>query len=117
MLTLRWMRQSTIAQRLVSEGRALSTLTIFHNDKLAKNNHLQQALKAEYMFHRDQPYVVIDGEVKIVDEFTGRIMEGRRYSEGLYQAIEAKENVQVREETRLWQLSPSTFLMHDKPPV
>ena len=45
-------------------------------------NHLQQALKAQYMFHRDQQYVVADGEVKIVDEFTGRIMEGRRYSKG-----------------------------------
>ncbi len=63
-------------------------------------NHLQQALKAEYMFHRDQQYVVVDGEVKIVDEFTGRIMEGRRYSEGLHQAIEAKEGVYVREENQ-----------------
>ena len=63
-------------------------------------NHLQQALKAEYMFHRDQQYAVIDGEVKIVDEFTGRIMEGRRYSEGLHQAIEAKEGVYVREENQ-----------------
>ncbi len=63
-------------------------------------NHLQQALKAEYMFHRDQQYVVVDGEVKIVDEFTGRIMEGRRYSEGLHQAIEAKEGVIVREENQ-----------------
>ena len=63
-------------------------------------NHLQQALKAEYMFHRDQQYVVLDGEVKIVDEFTGRIMEGRRYSEGLHQAIEAKEGVLIREENQ-----------------
>lgn len=63
-------------------------------------NHLQQALKAQYMFHRDQQYVVADGEVKIVDEFTGRIMEGRRYSEGLHQAIEAKEGVYVREENQ-----------------
>ena len=63
-------------------------------------NHLQQALKAEYMFHRDQQYVVVDGEVKIVDEFTGRIMEGRRYSEGLHQAIEAKEGVYIREENQ-----------------
>ena len=63
-------------------------------------NHLQQALKAEYMFHRDQQYVIDHGEVKIVDEFTGRIMEGRRYSEGLHQAIEAKENVLVREENQ-----------------
>ena len=69
-------------------------------------NHLQQALKAEYMFHRDKQYVVAGDEVKIVDEFTGRIMEGRRYSEGLHQAIEAKENlrthgrVTVREENQ-----------------
>ena len=56
-------------------------------------NHLQQALKAQFLFHRDKDYVVQDGEVKIVDEFTGRIMEGRRYSEGLHQAIEAKEGV------------------------
>ena len=63
-------------------------------------NHLQQALKAQYMFHRDKQYVVANGEVKIVDEFTGRIMEGRRYSEGLHQAIEAKEGVLVREENQ-----------------
>lgn len=63
-------------------------------------NHLQQALKAQFLFHRDIDYVVIDGEVKIVDEFTGRIMEGRRYSEGLHQAIEAKEKVHVREENQ-----------------
>lgn len=63
-------------------------------------NHLQQALKAQFLFHRDVDYVVIDGEVKIVDEFTGRIMEGRRYSEGLHQALEAKEHVLVREENQ-----------------
>lgn len=63
-------------------------------------NHLQQALKAQFLFHRDVEYVVIDGEVKIVDEFTGRIMEGRRYSDGLHQAIEAKEHVRVLEENQ-----------------
>ena len=63
-------------------------------------NHLQQALKAEFLFHRDVDYVVVNGEVKIVDEFTGRIMEGRRYSEGLHQALEAKEHVLVREENQ-----------------
>ena len=61
---------------------------------------MQQALKAQFLFHRDVDYVVVDGEVKIVDEFTGRIMEGRRYSEGLHQAIEAKEHVLVREENQ-----------------
>lgn len=63
-------------------------------------NHLQQALKAQFLFHRDQDYVVVNGEVKIVDEFTGRIMEGRRYSEGLHQALEAKEHVLVRQENQ-----------------
>ncbi len=63
-------------------------------------NHLQQALKAEYLFHRDVDYVVTNGEVKIVDEFTGRIMEGRRWSEGLHQAVEAKEHVKVKEENQ-----------------
>jgi preprotein translocase subunit SecA len=63
-------------------------------------NHLIQALKAESLFHRDKDYAVIDGEVKIVDEFTGRILEGRRWSEGLHQAIEAKEGVPIREENQ-----------------
>jgi preprotein translocase subunit SecA len=61
-------------------------------------NHLNQALKAQSLFHRDVDYVVQDGEVKIVDEFTGRIMEGRRWSEGLHQAVEAKEGVRIQEE-------------------
>src|SRR5689334_5559123 len=61
-------------------------------------NHLNQALKAQALFHRDVDYVVQDGEVKIVDEFTGRIMEGRRWSEGLHQAVEAKEGVRIQEE-------------------
>src|SRR3954452_18557853 len=56
-------------------------------------NHLIQSLKAESLYKRDVDYAVIDGEVKIIDEFTGRILEGRRWSEGLHQAVEAKENV------------------------
>ncbi len=61
-------------------------------------NHLSQALKAQSLYKKDVDYVIDEGEVKIVDEFTGRIMEGRRWSEGLHQAIEAKEDVQIREE-------------------
>jgi preprotein translocase subunit SecA len=61
-------------------------------------NHLNQALKAEALYQRDVDYVVQEGEVKIVDEFTGRIMEGRRWSEGLHQAVEAKEGVRIQEE-------------------
>jgi preprotein translocase subunit SecA len=63
-------------------------------------NHLQQALKAEELYKRDVDYAVIDGEVKIIDEFTGRILEGRRWSEGLHQAVEAKEGVAIQEESQ-----------------
>jgi preprotein translocase subunit SecA len=63
-------------------------------------NHLQQALKAESLYKKDVDYAVIDGEVKIIDEFTGRILEGRRWSEGLHQAVEAKENVAIQEENQ-----------------
>jgi preprotein translocase subunit SecA len=63
-------------------------------------NHLIQSLKAESLYKRDTEYAVIDGEVMIIDEFTGRILEGRRWSEGLHQAIEAKEGVSIREENQ-----------------
>jgi len=63
-------------------------------------HHLEQSLKAQFVFHLDRDYVVRDGEVLIVDDFTGRIMHGRRYSEGLHQALEAKEGVAVQRESR-----------------
>ena len=64
------------------------------------SHHIQQALKANYIFKRDNDYVVSDGEIIIVDEFTGRLMIGRRYSDGLHQAIEAKEGVKIRNENK-----------------
>ncbi len=77
---------------------------------------LDQALKANYLFERDVDYVVHDGEVVIVDEFTGRLSEGRRFSEGLHQALEAKEKVEIKEETQT--LADITFQnyfrMYDK---
>jgi preprotein translocase subunit SecA len=63
-------------------------------------NHLNQALRAESLYKRDVDYAVIDGEVKIIDEFTGRILDGRRWSEGLHQAVEAKEGVAIQEENQ-----------------
>src|ERR1700704_3290359 len=63
-------------------------------------NHLIQSLKAESLYKRDIDYAVIDGEVKIIEEFTGRILDGRRWSEGLHQAVEAKERVSVQEENQ-----------------
>ena len=66
------------------------------------NHHIQQALKANYIFKKDNDYVVNDGEIIIVDEFTGRLMIGRRYSDGLHQAIEAKEGVKIRNENKTY---------------
>ena len=63
-------------------------------------HHMQNALRAKELYKRDVDYIVTNGEVKIVDEFTGRVLEGRRYSEGLHQAIEAKENVRIKEENQ-----------------
>ncbi|HEX8208362.1 MAG TPA: preprotein translocase subunit SecA, partial [Solirubrobacteraceae bacterium] len=79
-------------------------------------NHLQQALKAESLYKRDKDYAVIDDEVKIIDEFTGRILEGRRWSEGLHQAVEAKEGVSVQDENQtLAQITlQNYFRMYDK---
>jgi len=79
-------------------------------------NHLIQALKAQSLYQRDVDYAVIDDEVKIIDEFTGRILEGRRWSEGLHQAVEAKEGVRIQEENQT--LATITlqnyFRMYDK---
>ena len=78
--------------------RALGVENLYDPRHVQLVNHLSQALKAESLYKRDVDYVIEDGEVKIVDEYTGRIMEGRRWSEGLHQAIEAKEGVEIREE-------------------
>jgi len=85
-------------------------------DDFSLARHLEQALKAEVLYKKDKEYVVKDGEVVIVDEFTGRLMPGRRWSEGLHQAVEAKEGVAVRSEQRT--LATVTFQnyfrMYDK---
>lgn len=73
---------------------------LYETGKIGYVHHLEQALKAHVIFQRDRDYVVKDGEVIIVDDFTGRMMPGRRYSEGLHQAIEAKEGVKVQKESR-----------------
>ncbi|GBL20436.1 protein translocase subunit Sec [Acidimicrobiaceae bacterium] len=71
-------------------------------DEVQQNfvHQLQVALKAAVLYHRDKDYIIQDGEIKIVDEFTGRILEGRRWSEGIHQAVEAKEGVKIKEENQ-----------------
>src|SRR5438067_231479 len=78
--------------------RALGVENLYDPRHSQLVNHMAQAMKAQSLYQRDVDYVVQDGEVKIVDEFTGRIMEGRRWSEGLHQAVEAKEGVPIQEE-------------------
>ncbi|MEE9277419.1 MAG: preprotein translocase subunit SecA [Dehalococcoidia bacterium] len=79
--------------------RTLGIDNLFEGENARLTRFLEAALRAQFMYHRDQEYVVRNGQVIIVDEFTGRMMEGRRYSEGLHQAIEAKESVKIERET------------------
>ena len=78
---------------------ALGIDNLFAGEHARLTRFLEAALRAQFVYHRDRDYVVRSGQVMIVDEFTGRLMEGRRYSEGLHQAIEAKEGVKVQRET------------------
>ena len=73
---------------------------LYDTENTALTHHLDQALRANYIMFNNKDYVVQDGEVQIVDSFTGRIMEGRRFSDGLHQALEAKEHVDIQEETK-----------------
>ena len=92
----------------LTESGAIKAEKFFHIDNIAEiehadlNHHIQQALKAHKLFHLNEDYIVQDDEVIIVDEFTGRLMIGRRYSDGLHQAIEAKEGVEVRSENKTY---------------
>ncbi len=85
-------------QGVAKVERALRIENLYAPQNSQLVNHLIQALKAQALYHNDIDYVIQDDEVKIVDEFTGRIMEGRRWSEGLHQAVEAKEGVRIQEE-------------------
>ncbi len=112
-------KHKTVAVTELGVAKAEKFLRIDHLYRAENGpliNHLHQALKAESLYKRDVDYAVIDGEVKIIDEFTGRILDGRRWSEGLHQAVEAKEGVRVQEENQT--LATITlqnyFRMYDK---
>ncbi len=92
------------AATLTDEGikkaeKFLGLDNLYQADGVRLIHHLEEALKAETLFKKDKDYVVKEGQVIIVDQFTGRLMSGRRYSEGLHQAIEAKENVEIKRES------------------
>ncbi len=80
--------------------KAFRTENLYDVNNQELVHHLDQSLRANYIMHRDFDYVINEEEVKIVDQFTGRIMDGRRYSDGLHQAIEAKEGVEIQKETK-----------------
>src|ERR1022692_4444588 len=112
-------KQKTVAITELGVAKAERFLGIDHLYRAENGhlvNHLIQSLRAESLYKRDVDYAVIDGEVKIIDEFTGRILDGRRWSEGLHQAVEAKEGVRVQEENQT--LATITlqnyFRMYDK---
>jgi len=89
---------------------------LYDDSNIRLNHQLKQALKAHTLMKKDKDYIVKDGEVKIVDEFTGRVMEGRRFSEGLHQAIEAQEGVQVKKGSQTFAsiTQQNYFRMYDK---
>ncbi|MDY6836056.1 MAG: preprotein translocase subunit SecA, partial [Chloroflexota bacterium] len=90
---------TTKVEKLLRSEGLLKAPNIYDPSNYSLTNYLQSALRAHIMFKRDRDYVVKDGQVIIVDEFTGRLMPGRRYSEGLHQALEAKEGVRVQQES------------------
>lgn len=95
------MRAATLTDEgLAKVERALGVENIYTDRGISDVHHIEQALQASALFKRDKDYVVKDGEIIIIDEFTGRMMFGRRFSEGLHQAIEAKEGVKVQRESR-----------------
>ncbi|MBU0964650.1 preprotein translocase subunit SecA [Patescibacteria group bacterium] len=95
------MRAATLTENGISKmEKMLGIENIYEAEGIETVHHIEQALKAKTLFQKDKEYVVREGEVVIVDEFTGRLMFGRRFSEGLHQAIEAKENVDIKQESR-----------------
>ncbi|MFH1255572.1 MAG: preprotein translocase subunit SecA [bacterium] len=95
------MRAATLTEAgMAKMEKFLGVENIYVAGGVSDAHHIEQALKARVLFKRDRDYVVKEGEIIIVDEFTGRLMHGRRYSEGLHQAIEAKEKVEIKRESR-----------------
>ena len=87
-------------EKLATQKNILKNNNFYDPANLDLVHHINQALKANLLFRKDTDYIVRDDRVQIIDEFTGRVLEGRRFSDGLHQAIEAKENVKVEEENQ-----------------
>src|SRR5690606_28157196 len=87
-------------EQMLRDAKLMKGDSLYDIENVSVVHHVNQGLRAHRLFTRDKDYIVKDGEVVIIDEFTGRMMPGRRYSEGLHQALEAKEHVQIQPENQ-----------------
>ncbi len=95
-------RSATLSEYGIRKVERILNVTNLYEESFETIHYIENAIKARALFHKDKDYVVKDGEIIIVDEFTGRMMNGRRWSDGLHQAVEAKEGVTVQRESQTW---------------
>ncbi|MCX6726662.1 MAG: preprotein translocase subunit SecA, partial [Candidatus Shapirobacteria bacterium] len=95
-------RSATLSEFGIRKVENVLKVGNLYEESFETIHYIENAIKAEALFHKDKDYVIKDGEIIIVDEFTGRLMNGRRWSDGLHQAVEAKENVKVQQESQTW---------------
>jgi len=95
-------RSATLSEYGIRKVEKVLNVSNLYEESFETIHYIENAIKAQAIFHKDKDYVVKDGEIIIVDEFTGRLMNGRRWSDGLHQAVEAKEGVKVQQESQTW---------------
>jgi len=95
-------RSATLSEFGIRKVENVLAIKNLYEESFETIHYIENAIKAQALFHKDRDYVIKDGEIIIVDEFTGRLMNGRRWSDGLHQAVEAKENVAVQRESQTW---------------
>ena len=95
-------RSATLSEFGIRKVEQVLGVKNLYEESFETIHYIENAIKAQALFHKDRDYVIKDGEIIIVDEFTGRLMNGRRWSDGLHQAVEAKENVTVQRESQTW---------------
>ncbi|MDD2224551.1 MAG: preprotein translocase subunit SecA [Candidatus Shapirobacteria bacterium] len=95
-------RSATLSEYGIRKVEKVLNVSNLYEESFETIHYIENAIKARAIFHKDKDYVVKDGEIIIVDEFTGRLMNGRRWSDGLHQAVEAKEGVKVQQESQTW---------------
>jgi preprotein translocase subunit SecA len=95
-------RSATLSEFGIRKIEQVLSIKNLYEESFETIHYIENAIKAQALFHKDRDYVIKDGEIIIVDEFTGRLMNGRRWSDGLHQAVEAKEKVTVQRESQTW---------------